>query len=123
VIKLDDGKEVAARAVLLATGAEYRRLPVEGSSSTRSQHLLRRRATRGQICAAQRVAVVGGGNSAGQAPCGSRGAAPWSPCFTPRRLARDDVAYLIEELNRYGVAMRDRSEIAELHGQEATCAA
>src|ERR1700704_2292400 len=30
VVKLDAGNEIIARAVLLATGAEYRRLPVEG---------------------------------------------------------------------------------------------
>src|SRR5205814_8850668 len=30
VVRLEDGNEIAARAVLLATGAEYRRLPVEG---------------------------------------------------------------------------------------------
>ena len=29
LVKLDDGKEVAANAVLLSTGAEYRRLPVD----------------------------------------------------------------------------------------------
>ncbi|HWE80284.1 MAG TPA: FAD-dependent oxidoreductase, partial [Gaiellaceae bacterium] len=30
VVRLEDDREVAARAVLLATGAQYRRLPVEG---------------------------------------------------------------------------------------------
>src|SRR5205085_8018322 len=68
VIKLEDGKEVAARAVLLATGAEYRRLPVEGLEQYEGLSVFYAAGPlEGQICAAQRVAVVGGGNSAGQA--------------------------------------------------------
>ena len=34
----------------------------------------------------------------------------------PRRPAGDDVDYLVHEFERYGVAVRDRSEVAELHG-------
>ena len=44
LVRLEDGNEIAARAVLLATGAEYRRLPVDGPRSLRGdQRLLRRR--------------------------------------------------------------------------------
>src|SRR6185369_14773077 len=32
IVRLEDDREVAARAVLLATGAQYRRLPVDGLS-------------------------------------------------------------------------------------------
>ena len=32
VVRLEEGHEIAARAVILATGAQYRRLPVEGLS-------------------------------------------------------------------------------------------
>jgi thioredoxin reductase (NADPH) len=28
-VQVEDGREIAARAVVLATGAQYRRLPVE----------------------------------------------------------------------------------------------
>ena len=35
VVHLEEGNEIAARAVLLSTGAEYRRLPVEGWRTTR----------------------------------------------------------------------------------------
>ena len=44
VVRLEEDNEVAARAVLLATGAEYRRLPVDGPRRLRgNQRLLRRR--------------------------------------------------------------------------------
>src|SRR3954454_18170593 len=68
VVELEGGHEVAARAVVLATGAEYRRLPLadlsdyEGTSVFYAAGPLE-----AQACGAARVAVVGGGNSAGQA--------------------------------------------------------
>ena len=68
VVRFDDGKEVAARAVLLATGAEYRRLPVDGLEAYEGLSVFYAAGPpEGQLCTAQRVAVVGGGNSAGQA--------------------------------------------------------
>ena len=48
VVRLDGDREVSARAVVLATGAEYRRLPVDGLDGVRGpQRLLRRRPARG----------------------------------------------------------------------------
>ncbi|MGW3820122.1 FAD-dependent oxidoreductase [Streptomyces sp. NPDC005046] len=63
-----DGSEVTARTVVLATGARYRRLrvpgiePLEGSSVHYSATVYE-----AQQCRTDPVAVVGGGNSAGQA--------------------------------------------------------
>jgi pyruvate/2-oxoglutarate dehydrogenase complex dihydrolipoamide dehydrogenase (E3) component len=36
VLRLEDDREIAALAVVLATGAQYRRLPVESFSDTRA---------------------------------------------------------------------------------------
>ena len=48
LVRLEDDHEIAARAVLLATGAQYRRLPVDGPRRVRgTQRLLRRRPARG----------------------------------------------------------------------------
>jgi thioredoxin reductase (NADPH) len=118
VVRLEDGIEIAARAVVLSMGAEYRRLPVagleeyEGLSAFYAAGPLE-----GQLCAAQRVAVVGGGNSAGQAAVWlSRGGALVTLLHRRGDLAETMSHYLIDELDRYGVAVRDRSEIAQLHG-------
>ena len=67
-VELSDGTVVAARAVIAATGARYRRLPVdrlqefEASSVYYAATELEARQ-----CAGGPVMVVGGGNSAGQA--------------------------------------------------------
>ena len=57
-----------ARAVMLATGAEYRRLPVAGLEAFEGTSVLYAAGPpEAHLCRAQRVAVIGGGNSAVQA--------------------------------------------------------
>ena len=94
MVKLEEGNEVAARAVLLATGAEYRRLPVEDLDSYEGLSVFYAAGPlEGQLCAAQRVGVVGGGNSAGQAAVWlARGGALVTLLHRRARPARDDVA-------------------------------
>jgi thioredoxin reductase (NADPH) len=68
ILTLRSGEQVRARAVVLACGAEYRRLNVdrlrefEGASVHYWASPIETR-----LCASQEVALVGGGNSAGQA--------------------------------------------------------
>jgi thioredoxin reductase (NADPH) len=65
-----------------------------------------------------RVAVVGGGNSAGQAAVWlARGGALVTLLHRRADLRETMSDYLIHELERYGVAVRDRSEIGVLHGE------
>jgi thioredoxin reductase (NADPH) len=120
ILRLEEDVEVAARAILLATGADYRRLPVEDLDRYEGITVFYAAGPlEGQLCAAQRVAVVGGGNSAGQAAVWlSRGGALVTLLHRRGDLRETMSQYLIGELERYGVAVRDRSEIAQLHGQE-----
>ena len=72
-----------------------------------------------QLCGASRVAVVGGGNSAGQAAVWlARGGALVTLLHRRADLRETMSDYLIRELERYGVAVRDRSEIAALQGRD-----
>ena len=72
-----------------------------------------------QLCGAARVAVVGGGNSAGQAAVWlARGGALVTLLHRRADLHETMSDYLVRELERYGVAVRDRSEIAALHGDD-----
>jgi thioredoxin reductase (NADPH) len=64
------------------------------------------------------VGVIGGGNSAGQAAIWlARGGALVTLLHRRADLRETMSDYLVRDLDRYGVAVRDRSEIAELHGE------
>lgn len=67
-IAIDNGQRVPARTIIIATGAEYRRLPL-GSLSQFEGAGVYYGATfiEAQLCSGEEVVVVGGGNSAGQA--------------------------------------------------------
>jgi thioredoxin reductase (NADPH) len=120
VVRLEEGHEIAARAVVLATGAEYRRLPLEGLADYEGVSVFYAAGPpEAQLCGAARVAVVGGGNSAGQAAVWlARGGALVTLLHRRADLRETMSDYLIRELERYGVAVRDRSEIAVLHGAD-----
>src|SRR5262249_36736302 len=120
VVKLEEGHEIAARAVILATGAEYRRLPVEGLSDYEGTSVFYAAGPpEAQLCGAERVAVVGGGNSAGQAAGWlARGGALVTLLHRRADLGETMSDYLIQEVRRYGIEIRDRSEITELHGSD-----
>ena len=120
VVRLDEDRVVAARAVLIATGAQYRRLPVEGLSDYEGLTVFYAAGPpEAQLCGASRVAVVGGGNSAGQAAVWlARGGALVTLLHRRADLRETMSDYLIRELEQAGVVVRDRSEIAELHGEE-----
>jgi thioredoxin reductase (NADPH) len=119
LVRLEDDKEIAARAVLLATGAQYRRLPVDRLAEFEGLTVFYAAgAPEAQLCAGSRVAVVGGGNSAGQAAVWlARGGALVTLLHRRADLRETMSDYLVRELDRYGVVVRDRSEIASIHGE------
>ncbi|HEX5260003.1 MAG TPA: FAD-dependent oxidoreductase [Gaiellales bacterium] len=118
LVHLEEGQEVVARTVLLATGAQYRRLPVDGLSDYEGLSVFYAAGPpEQQLCGASRVGVVGGGNSAGQAAVWlARGGALVSLLHRRADLRETMSDYLVRELDRYRVAIRDRSEISALHG-------
>jgi thioredoxin reductase (NADPH) len=120
VVRLEEGNEIAARAILLATGAEYRKLPVADLDRYEGLSVFYAAGPpEAQICGGQRVGVVGGGNSAGQAAVWlARGGALVTLLHRRADLGETMSRYLIDELDRYGVHVRDRSEIADLQGND-----
>jgi len=120
LVRLEEGVEVSARAVLLSTGAEYRRLPVDDLDAYEGLSVFYAAGPpEAQLCGAQRVGVVGGGNSAAQAAVWlARGGALVTLLHRRADLSETMSHYLLEELDRYGVVVRDRSEIAALHGAD-----
>jgi thioredoxin reductase (NADPH) len=68
VAKLDDGTSVTARALLIATGVDYRRLSEQGCEPFEGAGVFYEATPNEEpICRGNTVVVVGGGNSAGQA--------------------------------------------------------
>src|SRR5207253_4460702 len=118
LVQLEEGHEIAARAVVLATGAEYRRLPLENLHEYEGISVFYAAGPpEAQLCGASRVAVLGGGNSAGQAAVWlARGGALVTLLHRRADLRETMSDYLVRELERYAVAVRGRSEIAALHG-------
>src|SRR5262245_45344119 len=125
IVRLEGGHEVVARAVVLATGAEYRRLPIAGIEAYEGITIFYAAGpSEAQRCAATRVGVVGGGNSAGQAAIWlARGGALVTLLHRRADLRETMSDYLVHDLDRYGVSVRDRSEIAELHGDDGELSA
>jgi thioredoxin reductase (NADPH) len=67
-IELDDGKSISARAVVIASGAVYRKFSVENASRFEGAGIYYGATfVESQLCRDEEVIVVGGGNSAGQA--------------------------------------------------------
>jgi len=120
VVRLEDDHEIAARAVVIASGAQYRRLPVDDLDQYEGISVFYAAGPpEAQLCGAERVGVVGGGNSAGQAAVWlSRGGALVTLLHRRADLRETMSDYLIRELDREGVAVRDSSEIAALHGTD-----
>lgn len=68
VLHLEGGETVTARCLLLATGADYRKLDVEGCERFEGCGVYYAATpNEAQMCKGSDVVVVGGGNSAGQA--------------------------------------------------------
>jgi len=68
VIELENGARIPARTVVIATGAEYRKPPLENLSSFEGAGVYYGATfVEAQLCDGEEVIVVGGGNSAGQA--------------------------------------------------------
>src|SRR4051794_5862832 len=67
-VQIDDGPRISARAVIIATGAEYRRPPLDNLAAFEGAGVYYGASPmEAQLCVGEDVVVVGGGNSAGQA--------------------------------------------------------
>src|SRR3981081_2994564 len=68
VLRLEDGDTVVAKCLLIASGAEYRKLGVEGCEELEGRGVYYAATpNEAQMCRGSEVVLVGGGNSAGQA--------------------------------------------------------
>ncbi len=120
VVRLEDDHCVEARAIIIATGAQYRRLPVADLDQYEGCSVFYVAGPpEAKLCGGTRVGVVGGGNSAAQAAIWlARGGADVTLMHRRANLSETMSDYLIHDLNRYEVKVRDRSEVEHLHGTD-----
>ena len=100
VLHLDDGRRIAAHAVVLATGVSYRSLGVDGVDDLTGRGVYYGSAmTEAAECADSDVYIVGGANSAGQAAVFfSRYARSVSLLVRGSSLEASMSAYLVEQI-------------------------
>jgi thioredoxin reductase (NADPH) len=121
-VTLSDQSTMTARAVVIATGVRYRRLPVpdvdrfEGTSVYYAATLVE-----AHQCLGQPVVVVGGGNSAGQAAVFlSSRASVVHLVVRDSDLGANMSRYLVDRLQRLpGVEIHLDSEVRQLDGDRA----
>ena len=118
-VTLDDGEELCSRAVLVATGVQYRRLPIEKLEEFEGAGVYYAATEmEARFCADTEAVVVGGGNSAGQAAMYlSRVASKVHLLVRGTKLAETMSAYLRERLEADPrIEIHTSSSLAALEG-------
>ncbi len=88
-LRLEDGESIRARAVVVATGARYRKLDVAGYERFEGAGIYyAATAMEADLCGGEEIVVVGGGNSAGQAAVFLAATASTSTCSFAARAWR-----------------------------------
>ena len=118
-VELEEGGTVQGRSVILAAGAQYRKLDLPNLSQFEGVGIYYG-ATKveGQLCGDQDVIVVGGGNSAGQAALFLSGIARRVYLVVRRASLADTMSrYLISRIEACEqITLKPRTEIEALEG-------
>ena len=120
-LHLDDGEDVRARAVVIATGVQYRRLPLQGLERFEGAGVYYAATDiEARFCRGSEIAIVGGGNSAGQAAMFlSRAASHTHVLVRGDNLNETMSAYLLSRLEADpSITIHTYTEIAALHGED-----
>jgi len=118
-LKLEDGESVRARAIVIATGARYRKLDVVDYERFEGAGIYyAATAMEADLCAEQEIVVVGGGNSAGQAAVFlARSAKHVHMLCRAKGLAATMSDYLVQRIERSDqITLYPHSEVSALAG-------
>jgi thioredoxin reductase (NADPH) len=121
-LKLADGRQLRAKTVVVASGARYRRPAVPRLSEFEGRGVWYwASALEAKMCSQTEVALVGGGNSAGQAAVFlSPHAAKIYMLVRGPSLAASMSRYLIDRIEAApNIELRPHTELTQLHGDPA----
>ncbi len=119
-IRLSNGEVAIGRTVVIATGAQYRRLDVPRLEEFEGVGLYYAATdAEAKLCFGDPVVIVGGGNSAGQAAMFlSQRAATCRLLIRGGDLGKSMSRYLVDEIERNGsIEVRRYSQVVELGGE------
>jgi thioredoxin reductase (NADPH) len=119
-IEIDDGPRIPARAVVIASGAQYRKLALPGLTRLEGAGVYYGATfMEAQLCAGEEVVVVGGGNSAGQAAVFlAQTARHVHVLVRSEGLAESMSRYLIRRIeDNPAITLRTRTEIVAFEGE------
>jgi len=121
-LSLSDGRRIRAKTIVIASGARYRRpdVPRLGGFEGRGVSYWVS-AIEARMCAEAEVALVGGGNSAGQAAVYlAQAGAKVHMLIRGPDLAASMSRYLIDRIEATsGIELHRHTQVAALHGDEA----
>jgi thioredoxin reductase (NADPH) len=120
-LEIDNGPRAQARTIIIATGAEYRRLALENLSKFEGAGVYYGATfVESQLCRGEEVIVVGGGNSAGQAAVFlAQSARRVHLLIRSDGLAETMSRYLIRRIEQSPtMVLRPQTEIVALEGSD-----
>jgi thioredoxin reductase (NADPH) len=120
-VTLEDGARTCARAIVVATGVQYRRLPLDRLAHFESAGVYYAATdVEARYCRDSEVAVIGGGNSAGQAAMFlARTARHVHVLVRGESLAASMSHYLSSRLEAHPrITIHYRTEMTALHGED-----
>ena len=119
-LELDDGTAIEPRAVIIATGARYRALPLDRWDEFEDSSIYYAATEmEARSCASRPLVVVGGANSAGQAALFLAGRGSRVTIVVRHDLGKDMSSYLADRLQAEPtITVLTESQVTALHGDD-----
>ncbi len=121
-LHLADGRKLRSRAVVVASGAQYQRLPIEGIEAYEGRGIYYGATPmEAQLCSDAEVTVVGSGNSAGQGAIYLASVARKVHVIFRRKSLRETMSeYLVKRLEEHpNIEIIPSTDVVALHGKDS----
>jgi thioredoxin reductase (NADPH) len=120
-LHLADGRKLRSRAVVVASGAQYQRLPIEGIEAYEGRGIYYGATPmEAQLCGNAEVTIVGSGNSAGQGAIYLASTAKKVYVIFRRKSLRETMSeYLVKRLEEHpNIEIIPSTDVIALHGED-----